>query len=309
MNNYKLLILVFAVFTSTSANACDLCGCTTSSGNTSFGNLGMSNFVGLRYIYQSYRSQNGIFINSPRSEEQFNTLQLWGWMPVHKSFYVSTIIPYQDLTRNFQNSSEQISGLGDITVMGWYQFNIKKKLKDAAVFENVDRIDSGHAINFGIGIKAPTGAFEERLTDRINPGFQVGTGSWDFITSALYTYAKDKIGFNTTVSYYLKSENKNNYKFGNQFSFSSNAFYKLSTPKMDISPFVGISGDFYDAIEQYGETIADTDGYLYNASVGTEVNLRKLQIGGKFTIPVKQNLFGGNVDARNRVSIYLNYSL
>jgi len=294
---------------STPVNACDLCGCTTSSGNASFGNLGMSNFVGIRYIYQSYRSQNGIFINSPRSEEQFHTLQLWGWMPVHKSFYVSTIIPYQDLTRNFQNSREQISGLGDITVMGWYQLKIKKKLKDASVFENVDQIDSGHALNFGLGIKTPTGEFEERLTDRINPGFQVGTGSWDVIGSILYTYTKDKIGFNTTASYYLKSENKNDYKFGNQFSFSSNAFYKVSTPKMDISPFVGVSGDFYDSIEQYGETIADTDGYMYNASVGTEVNLRKLQIGGQFTIPVKQNLFGGNVDARNRVSIYVNYTL
>lgn len=306
INKYSILLLLFISY---SANACDLCGCTTSSGNATFGNLGMSNFIGIRYIHQSYTSQNGIFTNSPKSKEQFNTFQLWGWMPLNTSFYISTIIPYQDLSRNFQNESEHISGLGDITLMGWYKLNIKKKSSEDSTNDSMEKENSGHTINFGLGIKSPTGTFEERLTDRINPGFQLGTGSWDFITSALYTYEKKNIGINTTVSYYLKSENKNDYKFGNQFSFSSNVYYKLNTKKMDISPFAGLSGDLYSDIEQYGEKLADTNGSIYNASFGTEFSLRKLQIGGKFTFPVKQDLFGGNVTSKNRVSVYLNYIL
>jgi len=305
-NMNKYLVVLIVVLASFTANACDLCSCTTSGGNGSFGNLGMSNFIGIRYIHQSYKSQNGIFANSPESEEQFNTYQLWGFVPLSETFYVSAVIPYQDLSRNFQNQNEDINGFGDITVMGWYKWKIQKKSEEETI---TDKIDSGHSITIGVGVKSPTGEFEQRLTNRINPGFQVGTGSWDFITSALHTFEKNNVGISTNVSYYIKSENKNNYKFGNQFSFNTNVYYKLNTSKMDISPFVGFSGDFYESIQQYGEKLPETDGTIYNATLGTECNLRKVQVGGKFTFPVSQDLFGGNVTSQNSFSVYLNYVL
>lgn len=304
MNKYHVLLILILV--SFAGNACDLCSCTTSGGSATFGNLGMSNFIGIRYIHQSYESQNGIFANSPKSQEQFNTYQLWGFVPLNTSFYISAIIPYQDLNRTFQNLDENSNGLGDITVMGWYKWKIQKKSEDETM---TDKIDSGHAINFGLGVKSPTGEFEQRLTDRVNPGFQVGTGSWDFVSSAMHSFEKNNIGISTNVSYYIKSKNKNEYKFGNQFSFSTNMYYKLNTSKMDISPFVAFSGDFYESIQQYGEKLPETDGSIYNASLGTEFNLRKVQIGGKFTFPVSQDLFGGNVTSKNSFSVYLNYVL
>ncbi|WP_193786901.1 hypothetical protein [Lacinutrix algicola] len=289
---------------------CDLCGCSTSSGSFGFGTLSNANFIGVRYIYQSFESKNGIFDNSPKSEETFNTYQLWAQIPITDAFYVTANLPYQDLNRSYTNSTENISGLGDSSLIGWYKLAFYKKKKEGeAVDFNSEKQPSGHSIQFGLGVKLPTGKFEERLTDNINPGFQVGTGSVDGVFSLGYNYGGNKIGVNTLLSYYLKGENKNEYQFGNQFSYAVNMFTAFSTEKMNIMPFVGLSGDVYDSIKQYGETLQDTDGNILNASLGSELAIEKFIFGASYTLPVSQSLFGDNVESKQRFSVYVNFAL
>ncbi len=288
---------------------CDLCGCSTSSGSFGFGTLSNANFVGVRYIYQNFESRNGIFENSPTSKESFNTYQLWAQIPISNSFYVSANLPYQDLTRNFNNVKENINGLGDASVIGWFKLPFYKKQDNDKVDFNTEREASGHSLQFGLGIKLPTGKFEERLTDNINPGFQVGTGSVDGIFSLGYNYGGDKYGVNTLFSYYLKGENKNDYQFGNQFSYATNLYRAFATEKMNIMPFVGVSGDVYKKITQYGETLEDTDGNILNASIGSELAIDKFIFGASYTLPISQSLFGDNVESKQRLSVYVNFAL
>lgn len=290
---------------------CDLCGCATSSGSFGFGTLSNANFVGLRYIYQSFESKAGIFSNSPISKETFNTIQLWAQIPINDSFYVTANVPYQHLTRKFEGVTENLNGIGDANAIGWYklQFYKKKSNTTTSVDFNLPREASGHSLQFGIGIKVPTGKFEERLTDNVNPGFQLGTGSVDGIFSLGYTYGSDKVGVNTLLSYYLKGENKNDYKFGNQFSYAVNFFTVLPREKMNIMPFVGLSGDVYDSIEQYGETLQETDGNILNASLGSELAVERFIFGASYTLPLSQNLFGDNVKSKQRLSLYVNFAL
>ena len=290
---------------------CDLCGCSTSSGSFGFGTLSNANFVGVRYIYQNFESRNGIFENSPKSEETFNTYQVWAQIPINNSFYVTANLPYQDLTREFQGSYDNLNGIGDISAIGWYklQFYKKKQADSSIVNFNLPKQPSGHSLQFGLGVKLPTGKFEEALADNVNPGFQVGTGSFDGVFSLGYNYGGDKIGINTLVSYYLKGENKNDYQFGNQFSYSMNLFTVFSTDKMNIMPFAGISGDVYDSITQYGETLADTDGNILNASLGSELAIEKFIFGASYTLPIQQSLFGDNVESKQRFSLYVNFAL
>ncbi|NJX16714.1 hypothetical protein [Tamlana crocina] len=132
---------------------CDLCGCSTSSGSFGFGSLKNSNFVGLRYIYQNFKSKDGIFNNSPSSEESFNTYQLWARVPVAKNFYLSSIVPYQDLHRKFEDRTEHINGLGDMNVVGWYQITFYKKQKKDEVVFSTERKPSGHRLQIGVGAK------------------------------------------------------------------------------------------------------------------------------------------------------------
>src|SRR5690606_20888365 len=112
---------------------------------------------------------------------------------------------------------------------------IFKKRPEGVDF-NIEREASSHRLNLGIGVKLPTGAFEGMLTDRINPGFQVGTGSLDGIFSILHSYSENKLGINTSATYYLKTENKNEYRFGNQFSLSSNLYYNMPMKNSAFSP-------------------------------------------------------------------------
>lgn len=288
---------------------CDLCGCSTSSGSSGFGTLDNLSFVGLRYIYQDYESRDGIFSNSPTSKEQFNTYQVWARIPVSKKLYFNAILPYQDLYRKFEDRTEHINGLGDITVIGWYQLNFNKSKKTDEVDYNTNQEASPHKLNVGLGLKLPTGEFENTLTDRINPGFQVGTGSLDAVFSLMHSYSKNKLGVNTTATYYLKTENKNEYRFGNQFSFSSNMYYNLPLESSAFSPFIGVSADIYDSIKQFNEVLPDTNGSIVNGAVGTEFMVSKFIVGANYTFPISQDLFGNNVTSKNRVMLYLNYVL
>lgn len=320
--NFKIATIIFLIttlFSFKSAIACthnhfdyfdcDLCGCTTISGSSGFGTLGNVSFVGLRYIYQNFESRNGVFSNSPLSEEQFNTYQLWGKIPVNDNIYINAIVPYQDLYRKTNQATEHINGLGDVTVMGWYQFQFFKKKTDDDVQFNTDKEASNHKLNVGLGLKLPTGEFEEQFADRINPGFRVGTGSLDAIISLMHIYTKDRFGVNTTVSYYFKNENKNDYRFGNQLSYASNVFYNVPFKQSALNPFIGLSADVYDAIEQFNETLPDTDGHIINGTFGTEFMIDKFVMGANYTFPISQDLFGDNVKAQNRFSVFVNYVL
>ncbi|MGY0392825.1 hypothetical protein ACW5R3_09750 [Bizionia sp. KMM 8389] len=291
---------------------CDLCGCSTSSGSFGFGTLSNANFLGIRYMYQAFESIDGIYEDSPRTKETFNTYQLWAQIPVYKTFYVTATVPYQDLNRSYVDKDEHINGLGDINAIAWYkyQFNKKQKESEIGVDYNVDANEkSPHSVQFGLGIKFPTGDFEESLTDRVNPGFQVGTGSFDGIAAVGYNLGLDRFGLNTLFTYYLKGVNKNEYKFGNQFSYALNTFYMFPFTNFNVSPFVGISGDTYDSIEQYDETLPDTDGYIVNSSLGFEIAINNFIFGANYSLPVSQSLFGDNVESKRRFSVYLNYAL
>lgn len=310
INKIKFTTLLCFVF-SVTVSACDLCGCTTSSGSSSFGTLDNLSFVGLRYIYQDFESKNGIFNDSPISTEKFSTYQVWGKIPINNSVYINTIIPYQNLNRVFEDRIEHINGLGDISVIAWYQIKFfKKEVSKSSELDFVEtKEETGHRLNFGLGIKLPTGEFEEQLTDRVNPGFQVGTGSLDGIFSIMHSYSKNRLGVNTSITYYLKSKNKNNYRFGNQFSFASNVYYNLPLEKSAFNPFLGVSGDIYNSIKQYNEKLLDTDGTIFNGNLGTEYMISKFIIGANYTFPISQHLFGDNVYSKNRFSVYLNYVL
>lgn len=285
---------------------CDLCGCATSSGSSGFGTLNNVSFVGVRYLHQSFESRDGIFSDSPMSTETINTYQLWSRIPISEKFYINAILPYQDLSRERRSENERLSGLGDAVIMGWYRHIFYKRPEGSdVVFEN--KTPNGFQMDLGLGIKLPTGRFEESQTNRINPGFQVGTGSWDGIASAAFSYGKNDTGINLLTTYYLKSTNKNDYRFGNQFSTVATVFHNIGFNTSSLTPFIGLNVDIYDSIVQFDETLPDTDGYIVQGSIGTEFAFRNYILGANMSIPVAQELFGGDVESRARATFYVNY--
>jgi len=279
---------------------CDACGCSASGGSMGFSSMLNNNFVGLRYFNQSYSSRDGIFANSPWIDENFNTLQAWARIPVTEKIQISALIPYHFHERELTAGTEDISGLGDVTIMGLYTLYETKS--DSAVFT--------HKVNVGAGIKIPTGKFTEANNlGTINQSFQLGTGSWDYSVVSEYVVNRKDLGLNTTLNYILKTENSKNYQYGDQFNYATTLFYLFDFKSIQLVPQAGVAGEIYQKNRQYNLDVPNTAGDILFGKLGIEAGKDKFSVGINAMLPVKQNLSNGNMEANYRWSINLNYTL
>lgn len=265
-----------------------------------FSSMISQNFVGIRYFNQSYTSRDGIFANSPWIDENFNTVQVWARIPVTDRVQITTLIPYHFHNRELSTGEQNIEGLGDITIMGMY--TVFKTSKDSVTYT--------HTVQVGGGIKAPTGKYSTSSNaGSVNPSFQVGTGSWDYLLAAEYVVARKSLGFNSMVNYVMKTENEKKYQFGNQFNYSGTLFYVLKSNLFTFVPQAGLAGEVYESNTQYDQRLPNTSGDIVFGKLGLEAGHKKFSVGVNGMLPINQNLTGGNVEANYRWSINLNYSL
>jgi len=281
---------------------CDTCGCGSTGGSMGYGTGLNTNFMGVRYIGQQYRSRDGIFNDSPWINESFNTLQAWGNFSISKRVVVNVIIPYQFHYRKLPDATEQhINGLGDLSVLAFY--NLIAVQPDSIV-----SIKPKHYLQVGGGLKLPTGAYEKANNEgSVNPSFQLGNGSWDYIAGLNYGFTYRNWGISSMVNYTIKTENSKSYQFGNQLNYGLNAFktYYVSN-QLALTPVVGIAGENYAANKEFALEVAHTKGEIFLGRLSVEATLNKYSLGVVSMLPIAQNLNGGKVELKNRLSVYLN---
>ncbi|GAA4769385.1 MULTISPECIES: transporter [Flavobacterium] len=278
---------------------CDACGCSASGGSMGFASMLNSNFVGVRYFNQSYRSTDGLYSNSPWYKENFNTVQVWARIPIFTNFQISALVPYQSHNRESKAGNQEINGIGDITVLAMYR--LYQTHKDSTFLV--------HTLQVGGGIKAPTGKFDQANAGNVNPSFQVGTGSWDYLLATEYIIKRKQLGLNTMLNYTVKTENDKYYRFGNQFNYSSTFFYLFEKDELSIAPQLGFAGEVYASNRQYSEIVRNTSGDILFGKLGCELGKNKLSFGFNTMLPINQNLAKGRVEAKYRWSVNVNYSL
>jgi len=278
---------------------CDACGCSASGGSMGFSSMLNTNFVGVRYFHQNYKSTDGLYTNSPWYKEDFNTVQVWARIPVFKNFQISALVPYQFHTRETKDGNQDIKGIGDITVLAMYR--LYQTHKDSTLFV--------HTLQVGGGVKAPTGKFDQANAGNVNPSFQVGTGSWDYLLATEYIIKRKQFGLNTMLSYTIKTENEKYYKFGNQFNYAGTFFYLYEKDELSIAPQLGFAGETYASNYQYSEIVRKSSGDILFGKLGFELGKDKLSFGANMMLPINQNLANGRVEANYRWSVNLNYSL
>lgn len=293
-------ISIFTAYRLAMLEECDACGCAASGGSMGNNSLLNANFVGIRYFKQNYTSRDGIFANSPWIDENFNTVQAWTRIPVGKKVQITALIPYHFHERKLTTGTEELTGLGDVTLMGLY--NLYETQKEEAVFK--------HKLSAGVGIKIPTGKFTEKSNEgTINQGYQLGTGSWDYSIISEYTINRKNLGLNSTVNYVFKTENNKEYQYGDQFNYTSTLFYLIDLTSIQIVPQAGIAGEVYQTNKQHGLNVQNTAGDILFSKFGLEAGKDKFSIGINAMLPINQNLSNGKMEANYRWSINLNYSL
>ncbi|MEO7992397.1 MAG: hypothetical protein ABI663_22795, partial [Chryseolinea sp.] len=175
-----ITLISFAI--SNQAKACEVCGC--SLGGYYMGILPQfnKNFIGLRwsqnkyYAYVNHQSQG---TEPEYSNDTFNKIELWGRFYVSKKWQVFAFVPFSFNHMKGNEDNVWAKGLGDITVIANYIIlntgeQTEQKFK--------------HTLTAGGGIKLPTGNYKQEVDGLlINPNFQLGTGSTDFLLSTIYT--------------------------------------------------------------------------------------------------------------------------
>ena len=267
-----------------SKDDCDACGCSANGGSMGFSSMLNNNFIGLRYVYQSYTTKEGIFNNSPWIDENFNTIQIWSRIPITKKITLSALVPYHNNNRELVTGKEGISGIGDLTVMEMYTL-IQPKMDSTTNYS--------HKFQMGAGVKAPTGKYNVANNGTLNPSFQLGTGSWDYLLVSEYVVKRKQLGLNTALSYTFKTENKKQYQFGNQLNYGSTVFYLLDFNKIKLVPQLGLAGEVYASNKQVKQDVIGTKGDILFSKFGLEVGKDKFSLGINAMLPINQNLIGG----------------
>jgi hypothetical protein len=279
---------------------CDACGCSANGGSMGFSSMLNNNFIGIRYVYQSYTTKEGVFNNSPWIDENFNTIQIWTRIPISERIQLTALLPYHSNNRELVTGKNGISGIGDMTVMAMYTF-VEPTMDSVAVYS--------HKLQIGGGLKAPTGKYNASNSGTLNPSFQLGTGSWDYLLVSEYVLKRKQLGLNTSLSYTFKTENQKQYQFGNQFNYGTTLFYLLDLNKIKLVPQLGLAGELYESNRQVKQNVIGTKGDILFGKIGFEIGKDKLSFGINTMLPINQNLTDGNVKANYRLSLNLNCKL
>ncbi|KAA0128727.1 transporter [Chryseobacterium sp. SN22] len=274
---------------------CDACGCAAGNGSSGFESLLNPQFIGVKYFAQHYKAKENLFVHDLTQDQYFNTLQLWGKIPVAEKLSVYANVPFHFHTKKTLQGDISIHGIGDANVMGIYQL-----------------INSGssHQLNGGLGVKIPLGKFNEKGLSGVNPSFQLGTGSWDYQMMLNYKFQKGRAAFLLNTDYTVKTENRKHYRFGNQWNYSATGFYQISgNGDIIFSGKAGMQGEVYDRNRQFGEILPNTAGSALYGKFGFEAAYKRISLGNEIMLPVYSDLAGGDLEAKSRFSLFMNIGI
>ncbi|WP_228413802.1 hypothetical protein [Chryseobacterium sp. CH21] len=78
---------------------CDACGCAAGNGSSGFESLLNPQFIGIKYFAQHYKAKENLFVKDLTQDQYFNTLQLWGKIPLTKKLSVYASLPFHFMKR------------------------------------------------------------------------------------------------------------------------------------------------------------------------------------------------------------------
>ncbi len=278
---------------------CDVCSTSTSSTSINF-DFNNQNYIGLYFIYQNYKTYNGIFNNSKRFNEHYRTLQFTGNYMINPKLNITWSIPVHIHNRILEDQSikQKESGLGDLSFQSTYQILQSDSTKKAT-----------WTLNIGGGIKTPTAQFENRDGQGSNPNFNLGSGAWDYNITSLFSIKFRQSGVNTQLSYTFKTENSMDFQFGNQTDLSI-LYYKTINwfAKQPFNILSGIKSEFYENNREYGYRIINSKGYIHNLQIGGNIPIKTFNLGCLAYIPIKQNLMNKRIESKFRSLVYINWN-
>lgn len=304
----RLCILIVVCLLSASTMACDICGCGVGGGYLGLLPGFRKRFIGLRYLQNGLISHRGPGGSTTylTSKEQFRIMELWGAANIGKRFRVTAFVPINFLERENGLGKTSRSGLGDITLIGYYQLLNKTK----SVFTDKLLVQS---LWIGGGVKLPTGKYnpeDKNVQESSQNTFQLGTGSIDFSVHAMYDLRIQDFGINVNASYKWNTTNQDQYRYGDKLTTNLLAYYKIKIGKQKtIAPNTGILFESARKDIRGNELkIWETGGRSLMGTAGLELASGHWGFGTNYQTPLTQDLGENKVLAKNRGMAYVSFS-
>ncbi|HEY8403708.1 MAG TPA: hypothetical protein VIK71_03770 [Flavobacteriales bacterium] len=268
----RIIILVMCIMIYSFTSACDACGC--AGGGDGWGIMPNYNrhYAGLRfqyrYFHNAHQDLHSILPNTVTGTDHFFRSDVLVRFALTERWQLTAILPYR-----YTNRTEE--GLN----------TIQKGIGDASLYLQHLLIKPGennwkHALQWNVGMKAPTGKFE--FSHEVPSTLQNGTGTWDWVVGMNYTLRNARWGINTEVAYRFNGHTTGGYDWGNSHSELLKIFYAKMKEEITILPWLGISSEYYGSnLEnmKYQIRAAYTGGYLLNGLLGIDMYSPSVMFG------------------------------
>ena len=281
------------------------CCCTGAGANYSILPNLNKHIIGVRYSYKNYFSETHSLnpeLNGTITNQNLNTLEFFGRFNLNKRLQLSLFIPVNFIEQHSNISKGKASGLGDISLL--LQYNLLDPLK-------CNGKKSKHQLRLGIGTKLPTGEFKINADDLFSTNLQLGTGSIDFIGSAIYTFRFKNFGFNSTVSYKLNTTNNKAYRFGDKLQTGTNFFYVFDVKEIQLMSTIGFNYEHQFSNKKNGRALDFTGGDFLTTSIGLDVYYKQFAFSSSVS-PALMNHLNWYGESKNKfnieVGVFYNFS-
>ncbi|MEZ4825921.1 MAG: hypothetical protein R3C61_06455 [Bacteroidia bacterium] len=294
MRNISLFVLIL-ILGYGQVWGCEVCGCAATGSMIGIMPQFKGNFISLGWRYSRFYASE----NLDNGTDYFHQAEARLGLRVHPRLQVQVVMPYSINTHTAPTEKNSSHGPGDTWVMG--DFTV---LRSADTSARMFR----HYFAAGAGIKIPTGKFDpENQKNPMPANFQMGSGSWDFLTHMFYNVRFRSWSLSADLTGRLNTVNADEYLFGNQLAGTTYISYLLRSPSVNIMPFGGIyyeklGRNVSESVYQYG-----TGGSGTYAMVGTELQTDHWGARISYTPHLASHYAGGEISGGDRINVNLSF--
>ncbi|MBL7919001.1 MAG: hypothetical protein JNJ40_01730 [Bacteroidia bacterium] len=319
----NFLRIVFLLFFSLPALACDLCG--SYMGITPYDNQSQLTLLHRYRVFNGYRNyqQSSRFLipgayktmhdpsiiagdstteiknHSSKDYETYKVIELRGKYFLHLRWEMNFILPVQQIKTKYDEDRNINSGMADPSLFLGY--HIIKRLSGFAIKQRMI---------IGGGIKLPLGVSNKKNSEdqRMQLLNQNGTGSFDHFYYINYMVSKKWWGVNTNCIFKFNGTNKFNERYANSYNQVLSLFVKLEIKDLSIYPSVFMNYEYCKGLYLNKNLVKGTNVNVLLVGPSIDVNYKGFVLNTSYQFNGYERVSSQSLSNAGRFVIGLTYN-
>ncbi len=314
----KLSLLLTSVLLTTTAPACDLCGCYTPSAEAvQNSEHGFFASVAEQFTHFGSIRVDGHEVDNPAHQYEDSSITQFviGQSFLNHRLTLQVNLPYIDREyqrpEGFATDRGSVSGLGDVSLLGRYQVwsyqSARLQRTGSLGKDSIPMELAPHHFTFSAllkgGVKLPTGD-SSRILEEFHEvevegapasgihghDLTLGTGSYDAIVGAEIFTRFDRFFFEAETDFTLRGDGRHSYHFANDLTWSGAlGYYAIDRARTSLALALATSGETKDTDRFQGREAGDTGITAIYLGPKVVANLGRITAEVGFELPVLLN--------------------